>query len=64
MPITPEAHINLQYGIDMKSPKGTYKLTSGPNIVNFVGNKAPKLSTNLGTSLTISSDNIEYSSWL
>jgi outer membrane autotransporter protein len=58
--IMPEAHMNFQYGLDMKSPKGDFKLISGGEVVTYVGTKAPAFSTSFGGSVTAYSDNIEY----
>ena len=57
---TPEAHANLQYGINMKAPSGSFvsPLTPLQN-TSFVGTRASKLTSTYGLSLTGSNDRIE-----
>ncbi len=58
--ITPEAHANFQYGINVKSPKGSFVSPLTPTeTTNFIGTKASKLSSTYGGSLTGSGDRIE-----
>ena len=57
---TPEAHANFQYGINTKTPKGSFVSALSPNsTTNFVGNKAAALNSTYGLSLTGSNDRIE-----
>jgi len=64
--ITPEAHVNLQYGLGVKSPKGHWKYSTGvvenggTGIQNFSGTKPAALSTTFGSSVTTITDNVEY----
>ena len=57
---TPEAHANLQYGIDMKSPHGSFISPITDNTsTSFVGTKPSKITYNYGLGFTGSSDRIE-----
>ena len=60
--LTPEAHINAQYGINSKGPKGSFVSPLTPNITNdFVGTSPSKLTTVYGVSVTGSFDRVECS---
>ena len=62
MELTPEAHINAQYGINSKGPKGSFVSPLNPNInTSFVGTSPSKLTTVYGVSFTGSTDRIECS---
>jgi outer membrane autotransporter protein len=57
---TPEAHVNVQYGINQQTPKGTFVSALTPNQpTNFIGTKSNKITSIYGLGLTGSSDRIE-----
>ena len=57
---TPEAHANVQYGIDTKSPKGSFFSPLSPDQnTYFIGNKSSAVTSTYGVGLTISHDRIE-----
>ena len=57
---TPEAHANFQYGINAKSPKGSFVSPLTPSqTTSFVGTKPSKLTSIYGLSVTASHDRIE-----
>ena len=57
---TPEAHANIQYGINQKSPTGSFVSPLTPTqSTSFVGTKSSKITSSCGLGLTGSSDRIE-----
>lgn len=57
---TPEAHANVQYGINQQTPKGTFVSPFSPNQTNnFIGNKSSKIISTYGLSLTGARDGVE-----
>ena len=57
---TPEAHVNMQYGVNTKTPQGTFVSSITPNqISNFISTKSSKFSSTYGVSLTGASDRLE-----
>ena len=60
--LTPEVHINAQYGINSKGPKGSFVSPLNPNIsTSFVGTSPSKLTTVYGVNFTGTTDRIETS---
>ena len=58
----PEAHANFQYGLNVKSPKGSFVSPLSPTeATTFVGTKAAKLTSAYGGSLTMGGDRVECS---
>ena len=57
---TPDAHVNIQYGVNTKTPQGTFisPLTPGVN-TSFIGTKPSNFSATYGLGLTGSNDRIE-----
>ena len=60
--LTPEAHINAQYGLNSKGPKGSFVSPFTPNVTTtFVGTAPSKLTTVYGVSFTGTTDRLECS---
>ena len=58
--IVPEAHVNVQYGVNQKTPTGTFVSALTPNqTTNFISSKADKIVSTYGLSLTGSTDKFE-----
>ena len=57
---TPEAHANVQYGINQRSPTGSFVSALTPDqTTNFIGTKSSKITSTYGLGLTGSSDRVE-----
>ena len=60
--LTPEAHVNAQYGINSKGPKGSFVSPLTPNeTTTFIGASPSKLTMIYGVSLTGATDGVECS---
>lgn len=58
--VTPEAHIGMQYGLSMKTPKGKFVSQLDNQSVSYVGNKPSRFTSNLGVGVMASSSAVEY----
>lgn len=56
----PEAHMNLQYGLGVKTPKGKYRALGSNTFANYQGQKSGRFTANFGASVTSHVNNVEY----
>ena len=58
----PEAHANFQYGLNTKSPKGSFVSPLSPTqTTTFIGTKSAKLTSTYGGGLTVVGERVECS---